>query len=217
MNKYDILAWFFPNKCLICGEYSKANEFVCKDCLQIIEPIERRYNIKMGKKSVFMKVHAVYSYEENYEKFLKRFKFGGKTAYSRKFAGLIYGTFIDFPFDKYDYICYVPMNKTHEKARGYNQAKLLAKNLSKLSGVSLSDALIKHKYNNSQRTLKAKERIENVRGVYKCTDEVKGKNIILVDDIVTTGATICQCAKMLYMAGANSVTAFCAANTEAPL
>lgn len=213
--KLKILAWFFPNKCLLCAEHIDALSFVCDDC----SPLEGRkkyFNINFKRNKKLIEVYANAFYIDEYAEFIKRFKFAGKTAYARKFIGLTKQIFPDFSFDNYDLIAYVPMTKQKVEERGYNQSKLLAKELSKLTALPVFDGLVKVKANKIQHWLSSKERMENVKGVYECNGDIKGQNIILIDDIITTGATVCQCAKALYIAGANHVTVLCIAETPPP-
>lgn len=212
---YAVLAWLYPNRCLICGDYIKAKECICSKC-ENIESLKRTYHIKFGRKTSFMECFSNYPYVEYYRWCMKRFKFYGKKSYARKFISFTLKSFKDFPFDKYDRICYVPMFEKDQKKRGYNQSQLLAKRLAKRLNLPLSDCLVKVKQNKVQHRLKASDRIENVKGVYQCNQELKGKNIILIDDIVTTGATLCQCAKMLYQQGASNVVCFAMASTMPP-
>ncbi len=212
MNKYDILAWFFPNKCLLCGEYVKPNEFICIDCMPN-KLLERGYNIKIKDTTKFVKIYSLHYYNGHFEEVLQRYKFKNKTSYSRKFIGALLRLTSCIDFAKYDRICYVPMTEGAVKKRGYNQAELLAKNLSKCTGLKVINAIKKTKDNKIQHKLKIEERAENVKGVYEIQSDIKGQNIILIDDIITTGATVCQCARMLFLAGAKNVTIFCIADT----
>ncbi|MFI3325489.1 MAG: hypothetical protein R3Y35_04865 [Clostridia bacterium] len=207
-----IKAWLFPNKCLICGQYLKPTLFICQSC----SPLKANvlpFNIEFKRNSKKLEVYTIYMYKDNYARFIKRFKFKGKTSYARKFIGLTLQTLNDFSFEKYDMITYVPMTKDRVKQRGYNQSQLLANALEKQINVPVSNALVKVKSNKIQHFLSPKERKENVKGVYECQADVIGQNIILIDDIITTGATISQCAKILYQNGANIVTGLCIAET----
>ena len=96
-------------------------------------------------------------------------------------------------------------NETNLKQRGYDQSVLLAKEVSKLTGIPCrTDILEKTKHNRTQHNLSAKEREANVRGAYRAEGAARLR-ILLLDDIVTTGATAVECAKMLYRNGADYV------------
>ena len=115
----------------------------------------------------------------------------------------------EYPNILFDYVTYIPMTEKQEKKRGYNQGRLLAKKLAELSSIPLGDKLIvklyktdtQHKCNNIS------ERYGNLLGAYDVNPEydIVGKIILLVDDVKTSGATLNECSKMLYLNGAESV------------
>ena len=110
---------------------------------------------------------------------------------------------------KYDIIIPVPMTKKKVRKRGYNQSELIAKQLAK-NIPNLKEEkyiLIKVKENRTQSSLNRQQRQENVKDVYKLqnVEKIKEKNIIIFDDIYTTGATVNECAKVLMLGGAKKV------------
>lgn len=213
MNKYNILAWFFPNNCLVCGKHIDANSAVCEKCLPD-KTLERTFYIINGKKRDFFTCESLFLYDKYYRDCVKRFKFRGKKSYARKFVKFASQVLNLYELSKYDCICYVPMSKKSERKRGYNQAKLFAVKLSKITGLEVVDVLKKIKNNEIQHHLSKKERMKNVIGVYACVKDIKGQNILLIDDIITTGSTISQCAKILYKSGAKSVKGICIADRK---
>lgn len=111
---------------------------------------------------------------------------------------------------KADCIIPVPISKSRKFERGFNQSECIAKYMSELTGVPLyRKVLIKTKNNFQQSSLNLLERANNVKNVYSVQniDEIKGKTVIVFDDIYTTGATINECAKVLKHAGASIVIA----------
>lgn len=102
----------------------------------------------------------------------------------------------------------VPLHKKRFKERGFNQSELLAKCLSEGTGQTVvSAAMIRKKYTLPQVDLKMNERKANIRDAFYCADPalVKNKNVILVDDVLTTGSTMAECAKVLKAAGAERI------------
>ena len=97
--------------------------------------------------------------------------------------------------------------------RGYNQSQLLAKALAKELGLPWWTLLEQARETATQHDLTRAQRADNVRGAYRARAEAAGQRLLLVDDIVTTGATLRACAQALYEAGAQSVGAVCAART----
>ena len=94
------------------------------------------------------------------------------------------------------------------KTRGYNQSELIAKGLTKRTKlIFLKDVLVKKINNNAQSTLNKKEREENAKNVYKLinSEKIKNKNVLIFDDIYTTGATINSCIKELENVGVKNI------------
>lgn len=109
----------------------------------------------------------------------------------------------------------VPLHFTREIGRGFNQSELLGKGLAgRLSLVYKDDLLYRPSKTNSQVELSKLERAENVRGAFKVGDKrsVKGAKILIIDDVITTGATVKECAKVLKRAGAKEVWALALAH-----
>jgi len=117
-----------------------------------------------------------------------------------------------FDFSDYDYLVPVPLHKRRYRERGYNQAELLARSLEKLTQIPvLANNLTRIKYTEQQRKFKSrKEKRENVEGVFKVRhpEEIKDATILLIDDVLTTGATVSEIARTLLNAGANRVDVF---------
>ncbi len=103
----------------------------------------------------------------------------------------------------------VPLHKNRQAERGYNQSALLARVLAQETGIPLDEKLIvRHKATREQTHLNAVERRENVTGAFSCRGDATGLNIVLVDDVCTTGSTLEACAGALRTAGAAGVWAF---------
>ena len=110
-----------------------------------------------------------------------------------------------------DVLTWVPVSRARRRERGYDQAETLCRSLSKCMGVPAKGLLTKTVDNKAQATLDALQRKANVLGVYGAlnTDEIAGKRVLLVDDVITTGATLSECSRVLLTAGADEV--ICAA------
>jgi len=117
---------------------------------------------------------------------------------------------------QFDILVPVPLSKTRQRERGYNQVTVWGKLLSATIGTPmLTSALYRHQTTISQVDLPVEKRWENVRGVFSAVEEwVIGKNILLLDDVITTGATLAECAKVLKEAGANRVSALTIARSS---
>ena len=104
----------------------------------------------------------------------------------------------------------VPLHPKRKSKRGFNQARVLAKELSKLKGLPLEDLVLRKMKNvPPQTSLERDERVKSVRGVYKVlkSQKIQGKTVLLVDDVYTTGSTLKECSRELLRAGAKEVRA----------
>lgn len=116
--------------------------------------------------------------------------------------------FEKFVSDKNVLITAVPLHKTRERKRGYNQSELLAKELSVSLKIPYCALLVRDRQTKPQFELKKEERTKNILGAFTQNPKLKTQNlkcVILVDDITTTGATLRECAKMLKKSGAVKV------------
>lgn len=124
-------------------------------------------------------------------------------------------SFVEYAFiksgakqDVFDFLLCVPPDKKRYRKRGFDHAALIGSAVSEKLDIPYMDNIIdKIKSNKPQHTLNARQREENVRGVYKiiAPDEVKGKNILLIDDVFTTGSTTNEISRILKRAGAKYV------------
>ncbi len=199
------MAILFPSRCLICGKAVSAP--VCEACRGKVRRIERAFEIDGEDFSCF----APLEYTGGFRRSFHKFKFEGKYALGIQMAALMLEINGEF---RPDIIAFVPMMPEKERKRGYNQSELLAKNIAKAMGVPCEKELSKVSDNHQQSKLKAEERKLNVRGVFTVSGDIAGKTILLIDDLVTTGATICECAKALKNAGASEVRGLCVASAK---
>lgn len=210
-----VAALFFPNRCLSCHQIITTDTVFCTAC-------ERRYSRERRER--FFPLHirrdehrqlscftaAVYA--GGLKQSIARLKFHGRTGYARSFAKLMISSELDF--SRFDVVTCVPMTEKARRKRGYNQSELLGKELAKLVSLPYEPLLKKVKENRRQRSLTKKERMYNVQDVYESSGDIMDRQILLVDDILTTGATLSECAAVLYRAGAGYVYGLCAVNTQ---
>jgi len=118
----------------------------------------------------------------------------------------------------YHQIVPVPLYKTRKRERGYNQSEEIAKALAKIIHIPVkSEHLLRIRSTLSQTKMSEKEREKNVRKAFSCPVILTGKNILLVDDVITTGSTIEACVKALKSAGAKVVDVFTIAHPSSSL
>ena len=138
-----------------------------------------------------------------------RYKFHSATGYAKTYAELIAEVMREENLSA-ELLTWVPLSRKRFRSRGYNQAQLICEELSELMDIPAMPLLVKIKDNPAQSgTGDAKKRKENVKGVYKALEntDIAGKSVIIVDDVITTGSTISECAKMLRAAGCKQVFA----------
>jgi len=154
----------------------------------------------------------LFAYRGAVRKSLARYKFGNRPSYSRTFANLL-ARFLNSGYSVahgIDMLVAVPLHAARELERGYDQAFLIARKLSEPSGIPLGRGLLLRRTGTRrQSSLSKADRSKNVRGAFyvKRPGSVKGRSILLIDDIITTGSTVSECARVLKEAGAAKVAA----------
>ena len=187
------------NTCPYCGRKTVRPE-ICLECKE--------------KPPLYRKAVSAVVYGEGGAKLIHKFK-NGYGYLKDFFAAQIAEKIKNLP--QPDFIVYVPMSKRSRKRRGYNQTELLAHALSEITGIPAEDGIIvKIKETREQKGLSRKERAENLKGCFKAEskDKIKGRRILIVDDVLTTGATADAICKVLLSAGAKETYFASFASTE---
>jgi ComF family protein len=202
------LAHSSVHKCEKCGGFIVKEEAVCSWC-----QIERLHYIK--------EVETVAPYEGEYRRYILQYKFRCKRGLARPIGRLMAEQIKNKPaFSNIDAIVAVPIHPERLAERGYNQSLLLAKTVGQeLDLPVITKALIRGINSNSQSQFGRKERFKNIKGAFGVgpqIDQIRGKKILLVDDIFTTGATMSNCAKLLSEAGAKEIIGLTAAGAKLP-
>ena len=139
---------------------------------------------------------------------LLRFKFGQRKSYGYAYGKLLAMKLYSQPLCDYDVLTWVPVSRRRLRKRGYDQVAVIASALGKELGTPAVSVLQKQRHTPPQSTLSdASHRRANILGAYKVNNpkQIAGKRVLLVDDIITTGATISECARTLITAGAKEV------------
>jgi len=152
-------------------------------------------------------------YADTVRSAIHRFKFRNKPQYAYTFAFLMRKALVNL--DGYDLITWAPTSMLRRLKRGYDQSACLARELAILLDIPAERTLRKIRHTKKQSDLTAFERAKNVKGSYRAYEDVAaGRNILVVDDVYTTGATMQECMKMLKDAGASSCIGATIARTE---
>ena len=196
----------FPPKCIFCQKILRSGRKVCcDDCLEALTGKTR------WREGVFFSRCCVpLVYEGDVREAIIRFKFKDHPGYATEF-GRILGQCIGRELaGQFDLITWIPVSESRLKKRGYDQAMLLAMSAALELGDVAVETLTKPKDNAAQSYLEGAEaRKSNVLGAYQVPDPVlvEGKRVLLIDDVVTTGATMDEASRMLLEAGAAEVVA----------
>lgn len=204
----------FPPKCIFCNDVLSINSDIdiCRSCfnkISFIDGIINGNNTRQSNSGCCDYIICVCRYSGIIKDSLIRYKFFGKLSYYRTFARLLADKVNKMTnFNNFDIIISVPLHVNKEKIRGYNQSLLISKELSKRLGVpEYSRLLSRVRDTGSQSLLPKGKRYYNVKDAFKVckTELIKGKTVLLVDDIMTTGNTIDECSRVLKAAGAKAV------------
>ena len=222
----SVLDVFLPRKCSGCKEVLQADESsICRQCLQSLKPvdpkrIEREFEKDFLPSEIISNFTSLFVFEKESIlqdiihdiKYNKQFNSAitlGKM-FAQKHTNLLEEWAIDL-------IIPVPLHHLKKAERGFNQSDFFAKGIAKASKIKYSTNTIKRiRYTESQTGFNKIEREENMANAFKVKKEklVEGKNILLVDDVITTGATIRECGKALINSGADQVFAGSIAVTD---
>lgn len=168
------------------------SDHLCESCLRDTPP--------------FSSVLALGIYEESLRRAIQRFKYEGAIALDRPLANLLAGIVEGGNVPSPDLLVPVPLHGTRLRERTYNQALLLARSLGRCCRLPvLSRLLVRHRPTPPQQGLRAEARRQNLKGAFGLKGKLNGERVLLVDDVVTTGATVRECSRVLLEGGAGEV------------
>ncbi len=207
-----LLEVLFPPKCMLCRGLLREQEEICPECRQKV--LLNTSPPKMSSGAFFDLAAAGLWYEGDIRRAIHGMKYNEKQHYAVPLARVMVYAYQHKIGQEADLITWVPTNRSTLRQRGYDQAQLLAEALSPMTELPWVKTLEKTRETAPMHGLKPDARRANVLGAYRlCCDpeQVQGKHILLVDDILTTGSTLSECARMLKTAGAAHVYGLCAA------
>ena len=200
MRLLDLL---FPPRCVLCRKILPKEETdLCHDCRKNTPGV----NIRGRNIRCIAKWTAVWYYENEVRRSLLRFKFRNARHYAPAYGRAIAMRVQEDMDEPIQMITWVPVSAKRLRRRGYDQSRLLAEAVGRELGIPVRRLLRKTRNNKTQSSLKGEaQRRANVQGAYEACESLSGLNILLVDDILTTGATMGECARVLQTAGAARV------------
>ena len=214
----------FKQKCLLCASPQANSHGLCSPCLNELPWHASTSCPQCGLSSSgqlcgscissppdFDATHAVFLYQYPIDKMMQRYKYGNMLNISHTFGQLLADK---SAFEAIDLIIPMPMHPTRIKQRGFNQALEIAKVLTKNHPQKLDyKSVIRQTLTPPQASLALKERVKNIKGAFKVNSDLAGKRIAIVDDVMTTGASLNELAKTLKKAGASHVECWVVART----
>lgn len=209
----DLLDLLYPPKCPFCGKLLEKGELLCPKCRRDLP----RLSGMAGERTVELTrgCVCVLEYDDRVRKAIHEFKFHGKSARSGAFGTLIAQCVREHDLAA-DLVTWPPLSKRRLRERGYDQAQLLAEKVGRELGLPVARTMEK-KHRPAQSGLKGEaQRRANVLGAYTAinAEAFRGKRVLLIDDVTTTGATLSECAKTLRLAGAEGVVCATLAKAE---
>lgn len=212
------LDFLFPQSCVGCG---KEGAFLCLSCLKLLPRLLPPVCPKCGRPqvngdvcpncshwlSVLAGIRSPFRFEGVMRQAIHELKYRNFRALAQPLACLLCDYLADNPLPA-DVLVPVPLHPKRLRERGYNQSRRLAREMGKMMNVPVvDDCLFRQRYTSPQtRTSSAEERKRNIANAFAChNDKLRDKQVLLIDDVATSGATLDACAAALKAAGASSV------------
>lgn len=219
----QLAACLLPQTCLLCGALA-GNAPICKPCQTDLPQLPARHcplcleatthgercGACLSKRPHFDQVHALHAYAFPLDQLIHQLKYSAQLALA-PWWGSALATGIAGQFNR---VIPLPLHPKRLEERGFNQAQEIARHLARTLNLPLDiDSLQKTKATQTQAELPLKARKANLSGAFECMTDLEGQHILLVDDVLTTGATLDEAARVLKLHGASHVTASVVART----
>ena len=201
----DLIDLILPRRCAVCGEVlSRQERYICLNCLYTLPKIEAHHKIEIeqtfwGKVDIERAASFMYYRKGSpYNALMHKLKYDNSPEVGTYIAEMAAKELLESDFfNGITRIVPLPLSKSKQRKRGYNQSEYIAKGLSNVTGIPIDTRLMVRDIPNETQTHKNRdERWENVKDIFSVTTPytLNNEHILLVDDILTTGATLCSCA-----------------------
>ena len=205
-----------PGSCLLCGSNS-SDSLLCLACSNDLPPLPvhrcpqcgdqtthgERCGACLKDSPAFEKTSAIFRYEFPVDRIIHAYKYGHQLAVAEWAAELIAR---HINSDGINLLIPMPLHTERLRERGFNQSLEIARHIASKKSLPLdSHSLIRSRPTAPQAELPMKERARNVRGAFECTSDLGGKRVLLIDDVMTTGATLREAARIIKLHGATRI------------
>lgn len=210
-----VFSLIFPDKCACCEELIFENKIVCNRCFDSLIVDGEKFEVSDNFNKCKIYCVSPFEYKDFVREMVLKFKFKNRLGLCKFFAEEMSKCAYRY-YKNIDVITYVPMPYFKKIIRKYDQCEFLSCELSNIMDIPCKKLLSAVSVDKEQHRLSASERNANVKGLYKVSPfaRVNGENILLVDDVCTTGSTLRECSEILIKNGAKSVNCITAAHTR---
>lgn len=209
-----MVKWRFNNACVLCHyPTEQAKYLICNTCWQDLERFELGCDVLLHNPSLAAKLSCqslsglavVAEYQWPFTQFIPSLKFYQGSIHAKWFGQLLQQQLSHQLWPRIDIVIAMPLHPLRQFRRGYNQAYLIAAQISDHRSRLSTRCLTRVKMTKAQSKLNRRQRLSNVKQAFQASSEVAGKTLLLVDDVITTGQTLEQAAKELLKQGATAV------------
>lgn len=192
---------FQENACNRCGQTIATQSDACGRCIKQTPPFDRCF--------------CAFQYTSPIDEIIQAYKYSAHPEYAQKLALLFADEIISAGLPRPDVLIPVPLHRKRLFSRGYNQAALLSNHLAKILDIPCkTNALIKVNATAPQASLSLKARRRNVHGCFRLRKKIQGKHVAIIDDVLTTGATVSEISKVLKRNGVDYIQVWALTHTN---
>lgn len=200
----------FPKTCIGCNSRLKDNEHIlCSECEQSLDFLTGVCEICESNKFFFDKARSIFFFDNTIQNLIHNLKYNemkGVSEYLGKYTKRYLSKFE--PFDEIDFVVPIPLHRVKKRSRGFNQSEFLTKEIAEQMNLThIPNLILRKKFTETQTKLSRTKRQENVSDAFKLNPKfnIENKDILIVDDVFTTGATINSACKLLRNHNANKI------------
>lgn len=227
----NTLSLFFPYRCVLCQQASDVARDLCVTCESLQTrtptshcsvcaiPLPGATDAMLCGECLYSQPHYArafipYIYEHGIRTMVSQLKFNSRLIHARLLAELFYTAARQQRLEPAEVLIPMPLHGRRQSQRGYNQSQLLAKAIGKHWGLPVASQYCRRtKHIPPQSGLTRKQRVKNIKGVFEIIHEVPYRHIAIIDDVMTTGSSVNELAKMFKQAGVQQVDVWCMART----